>query len=436
MIFRSHVLLLPLRRGGALLNHMRCCLWLGALALTSFPTLWAQGVTPTNSCTITQITDTPALTAAGGTLFNTDAALSGNATRIAFASNANLTGNNTDENTEISSFDIPTGTFTQITNTTGGGDVAQISLSQSGKRMAFVSNRNLTGDNANGSFEIFLSDAAAGTITQITHTSPPVGEGTGNREPSISGNGQQIGFTSSHDLTGQNPDGNLEIFLFDIPSGAFRQITDTTGAVNGSPKVDANAERIAFVSNADLVRKNADRNSEIFLFDRPTAKFTQVTDSTDCVNNQPSINTGGTRIAFSSTCNLTGNNADGNAELFLFDVTTGALAQITKTIGSSPVGAFNLQPSISGNGQRIAFVSDRDLTGNNADQNPEIFLFDARFGTFTQITNTTGFAGPLNSEPSISSSGRSIAFISGFNLVGKNPDGNAEVFLATCGVKR
>ncbi|MBW2306152.1 MAG: PD40 domain-containing protein [Deltaproteobacteria bacterium] len=99
--------------------------------------------------------------------------------------------------------------------------------------------------------------------------------------------------------------------------------------------------------------------------------FTQITSTTGGSSTAPSINADGTRIAFASDMDFTGGNADGNWEIFLFDATTGTFTQITNTTGG---GQANFSPSINADGTRIAFYSDRDLTGGNADGNREIFL--------------------------------------------------------------
>ncbi|MBK6395823.1 MAG: PD40 domain-containing protein [Betaproteobacteria bacterium] len=93
-----------------------------------------------------------------------------------------------------------------------------------------------------------------------------------------------------------------------------------------------------------------------------------MTSSTGGSNTAPSINGDGTRIAFNSNRNLTGGNVDLNREVFLWTSGSGN-AQVTNTTGG---GSF--APAIDGGGTRIAFSSDRDLTGGNADLNEEIYL--------------------------------------------------------------
>ena len=95
---------------------------------------------------------------------------------------------------------------------------------------------------------------------------------------------------------------------------------------------------------------------------------TQITNSSSGTNSNASISVGGTRIAFISSSDLTSGNADGNEEIFLWTSGSG-FSQITST-----TGGFNIDPSINGDGTRIAFRSNRDLTGGNADLNAEIYL--------------------------------------------------------------
>jgi len=305
-------------------------------------------------------------------------------------------------------------THTQITSSTGGSNFAP-SINSDGTRIAFESDRDLTGGNPDGNQEIFLWTSGSG-FTQITSST-----GGSNTSPSINSDGTRITFASNRDLTGSNADLNQEIFLWTSGSG-LTQITSSTGGSNSEPSINSDGTRIAFRSNRDLTPGspgNLDGNFEIFLW--TSGVITQITNSIGGDNNRPSINSDGTRIAFDSNCDLTGGNADGNFEIFLWTSGSG-FTQITSSIGGT-----NNQPSINSDGTRIAFTSNSDLTGGNADLNQEIFLWTSGSG-LTQITNTTaGF----NIEPSINSDGTRITFASNRDLTGGNADGNSEIFLTS-----
>ena len=309
-------------------------------------------------------------------------------------------------------------THTQITNSTGGPNTYP-SINSNGTRIAFVSNRDLTGGNPDLNSEIFLWTQGLG-FTQITNS-------PGDRQswsPSINADGTRIAFESDSDLTGGNPDGGPDIFLWTQGLG----IAQITTGVFGShePSINADGTRIAFDSSRDLTPGspgNADGNQEIFLWTSGSG-FTQITNSTGGDNFRPSINADGTRIAFDSDRDLTGGNADGNLEIFLWTSGSG-ITQITNTTGGS-----NLWPSINADGTRIAFDSSRDLTGGNPDGNHEIFLWTSGAG-FTQITSST--AG-YNGAAFINADGTRIAFVSNKDLTPGSPgnaDGNYEIFLAS-----
>ena len=122
----------------------------------------------------------------------------------------------------------------------------------------------------------------------------------------------------------------------------------------------------------------------------------------------PAVSQDGRRLAFASRDDPVGENRDGDSEIFFHD---GArLSQLTKTLPDDPSqrasqGCF--QPSISDDGQLVAFTSDRDLTGANAGHDSEVFLFDARTQTFTQITD--GDTGARDAK--LSGDGSRVAFV-------------------------
>jgi hypothetical protein len=102
-------------------------------------------------------------------------------------------------------------------------------------------------------------------------------------------------------------------------------------------------------------------------------QFTQVTDSADTDNGGPSISSDGTRLVFTSRADLTGDNPDGNREVFLFDAATDITTQITDSVGGTFTDAV-----ISGDGTRILFTSGSDIVGENPDGNIEVYFADCR----------------------------------------------------------
>jgi Tol biopolymer transport system component len=207
---------------------------------------------------------------------------------------------------------------------------------------------------------------------------------------------------------------------------SFIAITDTSNCSNDNPSINPSGQLITFSSTCDLTPGspgNADGNDEIFLYNTSTRTFTQITNTTSCTNVDPTINGAGTVISFESDCDLTGGNADGNFEIFDFSVSGSTFSQITDTKSCD-----NTDPWINPDGSTIVFVSTCDLTPGspgNADGNTEIFEFNSP-STFVQITDTSVCS---NGNPAIDAAGSVITFDSFCDIVPPgNADGSNEIF--------
>jgi Tol biopolymer transport system component len=312
--------------------------------------------------------------------------------------------------------DTTTGTTTQLT--TGAGFEpfsSDYAIATNGTHIVLASTANPTGENGDGNREIFLVATDTGIFTQITKTF-----GGGSFSPTIDGDGTRLVFLTDTNLTGTNPDRSIEIVLFDTATGMSTKIATVVRAALW-PAISGDGSRIAFLALDDLTGENPNGNSELFLFDTGSGLLTQITRSGSGgfpVSDKPSLSFDGTRIAFQSTADLTGENAERDAEMFLFDTTTGAFTQITK----GGTGQFS---SMNAAGTRVTFRA-------NAPNDNEVFLADTMTNIVTQLT-TSGFQ--KNSVwPSMDASGDRIAFNSNGDLTGENAAGFRQVFLATCGV--
>jgi Tol biopolymer transport system component len=391
----------------------------GALALvilSATPTFAADGTSASIVCSTTQLTGVVARPGSVPRNFF-DPVISASGTRIAFRSQ----GRSSDD-TGLFLFDVPSGTLTQLT----AGDPAAppnfaLGINHDGTRIVFSSSIDVTGENDDRNPEIFLLDVRTGVFTQITDST-----GASSSAPTMSDGGTRIAFRSNADLTGANPDGSNEIFLFDTATGAFMQVTRTlTPSAVGEPAISGSGTRIVFDSRENLTGRNPDSNDEIFFFDTATGTLTQITQTVGGANVLPAIDGEGTRIAFQSTADLTGDNSDRNGEVFVFDTTSGTFTQVTESVSGASTAR-----SIDGAGTFIAVMSSADLTGENPEGNTELLLYDLAAGAFTRIARAAGAFG--SGSAAIGDVGIRIAFVSTLDPIGHNPDGDGEIFLATC----
>ncbi|HZG52779.1 MAG TPA: hypothetical protein VEZ40_11655, partial [Pyrinomonadaceae bacterium] len=231
-----------------LLAALACCLWVAA-ARSQPDTLRRLTVTPEH-------------------VLNLNPAISGDGRLVAFESSADLTGAGgaTGFHTLRADLSGARGAFREV----AASRAPAPAMSRDGSRLAFASRENLTGENPDGNSEIFLY--ADERLQQLTHTSPrdPAGRARdGNFQPSISDDGSLVAFASNRDLTGANPDANLEIFLFDATARTVAQLTATTNT-NGSSdaKISGDGSRMAFIRDAGGTGSGASNERDLMLFER------------------------------------------------------------------------------------------------------------------------------------------------------------------------
>lgn len=255
-------------------------------------------------------------------------------------------------------------------------------------------------------------------FTQITQTVEP--DSAASTTPSISEDRKKIVFNPNVDFTGENPEKNFEIFLADLNQQKVIQLTKSPFRVKGNifPRISGNGEKVIFVSNHDYVGTNQDGFYEIFLVDVDTKQILQITNTpnedfgfwgTDFFSLK--INYNGAKIIFSSGINHTGKNPDRNSEIFLYDVSSKTLVQITDTQGGDPINGGNKDPQINGDGTKIVFRSDRNLTDQNLNFVFQVFFYDIQTHQTTQISPQTAGAGAHSGiDASIDKNGTKIVY--------------------------
>ena len=244
----------------------------------------------------------------------------------------------------------------------------------------------------------------------------------------------------------------------DIP--VLLQVTrNTTGDIIDPRLRSQEGERVTFVSNGDVMGPGtAPGHTEVYLYDIASKTMVQVTNtpsavvdangrgswdaarsSDDIFSDRPEV------VPFVSRGNfdLSVGNADGNPEIFLYELGAGTFHQLTNTL--PPVE--NREPWASDSGKCIAFSSNGDLDNNNGSDsgnpgtgysNPdgsyEVFLYSLNSatkypedGNFTQVSN--GPAGTTSSRPVtggyiFARQCQTTAYVSDYDQTGINVSGS------------
>ncbi|WP_395700190.1 PEP-CTERM sorting domain-containing protein [Aquabacterium sp.] len=332
----------------------------------------------------------------GGSFFNSYAAsVSDNGQRIAFYSASNITGANTDNSFEIYLYDRPTNTVTQVSNFGGGalagGNQVPV-LSGDGNRLSYQHFETQPNNTVN--FQTVLYDhttKASTTVTpmalfggtnELSRDGKTIAVATGNTGLRLydTATGVLGGTIAGNTFgTAMSRDGSriaLETFgalsVKDLQTNTTINITGSGAGFNLHPDFSDDGSKLAFTSTYDPLGTNADHSAEVFLYDLTTNSVRQLTASSGNVNTSSgvSLSANGSRVAFSSSADLLGTNADGNQEIFVYDLVTNVLQQVTQTSG----GDYNFEAALSGDGLTLAFTSSADFSGSNGRHVPQIFF--------------------------------------------------------------
>jgi uncharacterized protein (TIGR03437 family) len=329
---------------------------------------------------------------------------------VAFESSADLAGTNEAASFHALSTDV---TAPSVFNELGRTRAVCPAVSSDGKIIAFASTEDLTGQNADRNSEIFLFDGSK--LYQVTRTEPASEASRlrdGNFQPSITADGRTVAFSS-----------NRQIILYDTLDQKYRQLTNESAdysAVN--PKISGDGSRLYYKRD----KLPADK-ADLMLIETDTGVSSVVAaDVTELsLAEGRAVSNDGNRLAYSA---LTDTN---QSQVFLFEARDRSIRQLTQ-LGSRSVDV-KLEPTISGDGRRVAFATRRRVL-NTSDGGVELYVLDLPSGQVQQITNAPSTA-TGNVVSSLSFDGSLVAFSFPRILSGPVSDddlrNNNEIYLAT-----
>lgn len=289
-------------------------------------------------------------------------------------------------------------------------------LSDDGKIVAFESSADLAETGANSSFHALRAD-----LTTNEPTFKEIGS-TRAVSPALSSDGKIVVFASTEDLVGRNADRNSEIFLFD--GSKLQQLTQTEPADvtsrlsdgNFQPSVATDGRRIAFSSNRNLSGENTDLSDEIYLYDSPSEQYTQLTHNTpEHFLSNPKISADGARVYYKRTAVTQPEVAD----LVFIDTKTATTRVLAAGVAELSITEGR---AISNDGMRLVYSA---LTAANQTQ---VFLFEGRDNSIRQLTQLGSRSVDVKLQPTISGDGRCVAFATR-RRVANASDGGVELYV-------
>jgi len=367
-----------------------------------------------SNSTVQRITNTPEQS------INLNPIISDDGSTIAFESTTDLA--NTGGSTTFRGFRGVVQGHSASISELGKTRVMTPSLTRDGSRIAFASTEDLVGENPDRNSEIFLADVT--NISQLTHTQPDSETSRladGNWQPSISADGSSIAFLSNRNLAGDNTNRNRELILLDLVSNRQTQLTAASEGLLSDPKISGDGTRVFFVS------RTVEGAGDLLMFDRTTGNLTTLEREIPelALTAGRAISTNGKRIVYSATY------TPNQSQVFLFDLQESASRQLTQL--GSRVTDVALAPTISGDGKRVAFATRRRVL-LSGDGSVELFVLDLPTGQIQQVTNA-----PANATAEVTASlnhdGSIVCFSFPRVLSGPVTEddlaNNGEIYLAT-----
>ncbi|HYN83947.1 MAG TPA: hypothetical protein VER32_01755, partial [Pyrinomonadaceae bacterium] len=332
---------------------------------------------------------------------NLNPTLSGDGRTVVFESNAAPPDSNQRAGFQTMTADLSSETLTRVAATRA----PSAAVSQDGKTFAFASLDDPLGANADRNSEIFLHTPAG--LAQLTATlpdDPSARTSHGSFRPSISDDGRLVAFSSNRDLTGENPDRNLELFLLDTHARSVTQLTRTTPPLESrDAKLSGDGHTVAFLRRSADDEPSLAATSDLVLYDLTSGVERVVAEKLDApaFTYGRAVSDDGKRVVFSAS------TAPNTTQVFLYDGRNGRVRQLTSL--SSRTTDVPPHPTISGDGSRVAFATRRNPVRANTDGGVELFLYDIPTLTLTQITDAPA-AATAEVVSSLDDSGSRVAF--------------------------
>ena len=327
---------------------------------------------------------------------NLDALVDGNSRRDVFVRDRDVS--------DDGAFDEGGDVFTsRVSLTESGGEIMtgdswDASISGDGDRIAFTSDASdvVAGD-SNMATDIFLRDTTAGTTVRIS-VATGGGQATGaSRNAAISRDGMHVAFESdAEDLIGADNNHSTDVFVRDLNASTTVRVSVATGGVevvgaSTSPAISEDGRYVTFASmSPDLVNDDGNGVSDVFLHDRDpdangtydegngtTVRVSVTSDGSEATgaSTNPSISYDGQNVAFESEAgDLVRQPTGTTPAIFTHNRTNGVTMLVSKS--SLNVAGSGTAPEISGDARHVAYDSDDDSLGaHDSNGFADVYLF-------------------------------------------------------------
>lgn len=307
----------------------------------------------------------------------------------------------------------------------------------SGRFVAFATATSLDPADTDTLSDVYLRDRWAGTTELISVSTAGITGNATSAAPTISDDGRYVAFRSAAtNWDGPATSGRWNAWVRDrVKRTTLRASIGHTGASLGAdvenPSISGNGRYVVYASSASNVVPN-DTNAKMDVFVRDLVDGTNDRVSISVFEGQssedsygPSISDDGNRIAFVSGEELASGRPGADADVFVRDRAAGSTLNANFDSGAVAGNADPSLPAISGNGRYVAFASEAtNLVAGDTNARRDVFRRDLQTNATIRVSlhdNDQQLAGE-STRPWLSDDGDHVAFSSSATATASEPD--------------
>lgn len=303
------------------------------------------------------------------------------------------------------------------------------SISADGSILAFESSASdlILGDNNNAQ-DIFVKDLwSNGLIFRASVSSTGEQGNNYSTQPKLSADGRFVAFSSAaSNLVPNDTNGAQDVFVHDLQSHTTERVSvdssgNQAGLVNSipysiHPLISADGRFVVFESTAsNLVGGDANGRLDVFIHDRLNHQTNIVNTPLSSGRGLASISADARYLALTFRDSLLSIDNNTITDVYIYDRISGqfkiasvdsmgATSQASISAGRS-TGSF--APSLSADGNTVAFCSWENFTSAPLNQYPNVFLHDFTSGKTTLANANWNF---YSCDPVMSADGKQVAY--------------------------
>lgn len=308
-----------------------------------------------------------------------------------------------------------------------------LSASADGRYVAYLSPASNLGHDPRGRVQVCVKDRVTGLVTLASRNGDGAAADADCSVPVLSADGRRVAFISSASNLGPPAGAHQRIYWHDLQSGLTLPVApgmvvpSSQDAHPATLALSGDGRWLAFCSaDPGLVPGDTNQMPDVFLWDRQTGAFERVSVGAGGVEGAGAsgvqgvaISAEGLVVAFASeAANLVTGDVNDRSDIFVRD----RAAAETERVSRSPLGGEldgpSFLPALSGNGQRVAFVTSSSNVAPGQFFNVPALLVSDRSSGLSVLASPSVFGGVAFGSfgfSALSHDGRYLAFRSGAN---------------------